>query len=460
MSVFPSSAIWIPDESEELQLRIFFIGHSGPSGHRGVQPTTVAIKSVFQWSTLVEDVKAFCRSCIHCVLTLGGLRVPRPFGPAVHGTEPNDLLLFNFLEIGPSNTDAKYLLLLRDDFSSYSGLIPFASANANNTADALIEWATTLTAPKMLMSDEGTHFKKATIRKLARGLKTPHHFTLPYTPWRNGSVERLGREVLRLFRGIMSELQLTLDEWTDIVPVVQHALNNAPSPQRQGLCPITIFAGTEPSSPIASFKRAETGKIVTFDNAVEQHLTNLTSVKERLAELHQMIENTLERNRSRSREAASTGILPNFSEGDYVLVAKDDFSRGQKLSLRWRGPRRIVSAKSDYVYHVEDLRTGLTEDIHIGRLKFYSDDSLDTTAIMSHNISSETGMTAARLMGTEESPDGLLVHVRWKGLPHSEDTFEPILKVYEDVPVMLLNLLKRKNMPNSLVRLAKSAIGL
>lgn len=89
--IFPSSAIWIPDEAEELQLRICIIGHTGPAGYRGVQSTTAAVKTVFQWSTLAEDMQTFCKSCIHSASTLGGVRVPRPFGRAIHGTEPNDL---------------------------------------------------------------------------------------------------------------------------------------------------------------------------------------------------------------------------------------------------------------------------------------------------------------------------------------------------------------------------------
>lgn len=61
----------------------------------------------------------------------------------------------------------------------------------------------------------------------------------------------------------------------------------------------------------------------------------------------------------------------------------------------------------------------MTEDVHITRLKLYAEDSLNTTAITSHVIPSETGMPVARLMGIKEFDDGLLVHVRWKGLPHS-----------------------------------------
>ena len=42
----------------------------------------------------------------------------------------------------------------------------------------------------------------------------------------------------------------------------------------------------------------------------------------------------------------------------------------------------MVKALSDYAYQVEDLRTGLVEDVHGSRLKFYHDSTLDTDAIM------------------------------------------------------------------------------
>ena len=133
---------------------------------------------------------------------------------------------------------------------------------------------------------------------------------------------------------------------------------------------------------------------------------------------------------------------------------------GEKLAMRWRRPRRIIKALNDYVFQVEDLRNGTTKDIHGTRLKFYSDRSLDTRATMSHVLSSETGMPVARLMRLVDSPDGLLVQVRWRGLCDSEDTLEPIGRVYEDVPQLLWKLLRRKNTPSNLVAKARRVLAL
>ncbi len=91
---------------------------------------------------------------------------------------------------------------------------------------------------------------------------------------------------------------------------------------------------------------------------------------------------------------------------------------------------------------------------------FYSDAALDTESILPHVLSSETGMPLSRLLGLKKGKKGLFVQVRWKVLPHEEDTLEPIVKVYEDVPAMLKKLLDRKSTKPSLVTEAKSVLGL
>lgn len=58
------------------------------------------------------------------------------------------------------------------------------------------------------MYDGTTHFKNETVRVVFKVLKVPHHFTLASCPWSNGAVERLGRELIRVYRSVLSELQI------------------------------------------------------------------------------------------------------------------------------------------------------------------------------------------------------------------------------------------------------------
>jgi hypothetical protein len=48
---------------------------------------------------------------------------------------------------------------------------------------------------------------------------------------------------------------------------------------------------------------------------------------------------------------------PNFQVGDFVLVAEHRKSGVSKLQVKWKGPRRVASVESDYVFVVENLLT-------------------------------------------------------------------------------------------------------
>lgn len=97
-------AIWIPDTAIHLQVHRCIIAHTGPSGRRGMQATTQLLSRTFKYSTLSPAITSFIRACIHFLSTIGGEKVPRPFGPSVHGTAASDLLQCDYVEIGPSGT--------------------------------------------------------------------------------------------------------------------------------------------------------------------------------------------------------------------------------------------------------------------------------------------------------------------------------------------------------------------
>lgn len=203
-----------------------------------------------------------------------------------------------------------------------------------------------------------------------------------------------------------------------------------------------------------------TGSPVVVTDLVHERTINMASLQDRIEALNPEIASALYENRKRSRIAAEKGVPANFSAGDFVLVAREHFNEGEKLYLRWRGPRRVVSAINDWVYLVEDLRNGELSEVHATRLKFYRDSSLHETAILSHVLSSETGMQVQRLLRLIETTDGIKVAVRWQGLTRDDDTEEPLHNVYEDVPTLLKKLLTRKSTPLALAAKARRELGL
>ena len=117
-------AIWIPPEDTNLQRRICIFGHCGRGGQRGIGTTYKNIRDYFYWRNMKSDISVFCYTCLHCQSTIGGLRIPRPLGHTLHADKPNNLIHFDFLYMYPGEGDMKYVLIIKDDHSSYIMLEP------------------------------------------------------------------------------------------------------------------------------------------------------------------------------------------------------------------------------------------------------------------------------------------------------------------------------------------------
>ena len=59
--------------------------------------------------------------------------------------------------------------------------------------------------PRVWVSDTATHFKNRVIAQLSDALKVDHRFAVTYTPWSNGTCERMVREVVRALKSTLSE---------------------------------------------------------------------------------------------------------------------------------------------------------------------------------------------------------------------------------------------------------------
>ena len=105
--------------------------------------------------------------------------------------------------------------------------------------------------------------------------------------------------------------------------------------------------------------------------ALRRHVAGVVAAQ---AELHKQVLDKVQASRDRQRASASRGVLPNFSVGEYVLVARVRRSgTTPKLLMTWTGPPwRVVSAEQQHVYGVQNIVSGV-RDVHVARLRFYAD---------------------------------------------------------------------------------------
>ena len=441
--------LYVPNQDEELQLRMAVSAHSGFGGHRGYTTTLEILKEKLHWDNMEGDVKSFVNGCLVCLLSSSGNHVRRPLGTQIHAERVGELLHFDFLYVGESTNHMEYVLLLKDDFSGYCFLRACQKADAATTAEVLMEYFTTFVPVLQWFSDQGTHFKNEVMELLANSLGVKHHFSTPYVPWSNGTVESVCKQFLRVMRAFSAEFRIPESDWPTTVPAVQSIINNSPSRRLGNRAPITVHTGMEPGNPLnlalSAINYSDADSVQ--DAQVMQEL-KIVDLLDSLDRMHRNVNEVLSETRKSAveRHNARTGVHPcNLVVGDYVVVARVKGPR-TKMSANWVGPRRIVECLSGFVYRVENLITGETEDIHISRIKHYADSMVGTSVQLKEiaDFSDRVWYSVDKIKNLRENDGVFELLVSWKGLSDSGDSWEPLNVMQEDVPSKVRQYFKRK----------------
>ena len=156
---------------------------------------------------------------------MAGETIPRPLGHSIHAELPNEVLYFDFCYIGRSSSGEVYILILKDDFSSYVWFFTCVAAHAEATSDCLIEWFSTFGTVKQRESDRVSHFRNQLVLEIWKRMHCAHQFTLAYFPRTSGSVEVVCRELLQAMKASLSEFGMLFKMWNTAVPIMQSILN-------------------------------------------------------------------------------------------------------------------------------------------------------------------------------------------------------------------------------------------
>lgn len=240
----------------------------------------------------------------------------------------------------------KYLSVIRDDLSSFTELFPCPTAAF--AAECLFDWICRYGIPSTFVSDRGSHFLNSLIEDLCLKLHFRHHFTLAYCPWSNGTIEVVNRRILHVLRSLLSELRLESADWPILLPLVRFALNHSSPPDRPAA--VALFCGLPPSSPLESIWNPKKQSLIPVPLGSEQLFSLVEDLRQSLLQWHKKVEEKRESRRQAANTGRKSAKLPNFSLGDFVLVSNTSNVPRSKLKVIWKGPFRIVSVDSDYIY--------------------------------------------------------------------------------------------------------------
>jgi hypothetical protein len=446
--VTDQNQIWIPNES--LAERILIIAHTGSSGHRGYDSTKKIIRDRFWWKDFLSDIKFFVSKCLHCLQTYSGT-IPRPFGEQIHGKHPNEVIHYDFLIIFNI-----YILIIRDDISGFTRVRHCEHADSTAVATHLLEWIADFGIPKIQVSDQGSHFKNKVITEINKQLKSQHHFTTAYSPFANGSIEIIVKDFSTTVQKLRIETKTPIRKWLSLLPMIQFALNHSPRKDKCNLSPIEIMTGIKPSNALdaifAPFNTNFSTKPMTLDE-LQTHVTELSSS---LALMHKAVDEQVSSKRAANRRRRlKIAKQINFGLGDFVLISIPKQKIRNKMQIIWSGPYKIVEVLSDHVFKVESRDTSKTEIVHAQRMRFYCENDMLSEEFQTYEIDESEKFEISELLDIKTTTSGYSILVSWLGFDSSDNSWEPINQIYEDIPLILHDFLIRKRMDhvwNDLIR--------
>ncbi|ETV85910.1 hypothetical protein H257_02439 [Aphanomyces astaci] len=115
--------------------------------------------------------------------------------------------------------------------------------------------------------------------------KVHHDLTLAYCLWRNGTVQRMNRDILQVIRVMLRDYQLDEKEWHYLLPVVQFNFNQTPTLSLANKSPMELFTALNPATPLDVVQRGRCVKgslrsqVATLGHPEEQREAHTLRVK-------------------------------------------------------------------------------------------------------------------------------------------------------------------------------------
>ncbi|GMF42754.1 unnamed protein product [Phytophthora fragariaefolia] len=433
--------LWVPTEATDLLHRLCIIAHCGPQGHRGRDAMLAHLGRIFHVPNLRHCVDRFLASCLLCHHVNGGEVVPRPWRETYRCNERNQALHWDFLYLGESFGDLKYLLVLKDDASHYCELVKCELPTSTVAADAIMDWHSRFGTPRDWISDPGTHFKNDVINKLCAQLKCTQIFSPTYSPWINGSVERVNRDILQVLRVLILDYKLNHRDWPGLIPIVQANLNHTAVPSLAGKTPGELFTGLEPPSSLQAVNLGpEVTQSVQPARTSAEIEASLAQLRASVKDMHRAVADAGLKQTLLNKKQERCDNMVNFSIDGYVLRSRVDEKGQNKLLVTWIGPYVVTTAQAHNVFEVKHLVTGEKLEVHASRLKFFADKDLEITEELLEHVTADGIILRVRELVQHQWNDrsrSYEILVAWHGLETIDDSWEPLAGLYKDLSALV-----------------------
>ena len=329
--------------------------HDDPTGaHFAFQTIYDKIKKRYFWNTLYKDVKEYCQTCDSCQRR-GGPKRNNNLSPI----QPSDIFARWGIDIvGPlpvTERGNRYIVVAMDYFSRWPEARPLKIANAISVVEFIYdEIICRFSTPRIIQSDQGTHFVNEVIANLSAKFRIKHKLSSPYHPQSNGLVERFNRT---LCEGI-AKIGDTLYDWDKFIQPVLFAYRIKPL-RISKKSPYEIVYGKDPVLPD---DRPQDNQMM---------IDRLTDLIDKVPHLRQSAKKAIIEAQERLAEKFKIDKPKQFEIRDLVLYfdKAKSMSHSTKFEDKWKGPFKVIKVLPKGAYHLEGIRTTVNGNL----LKKYHD---------------------------------------------------------------------------------------
>eukprot|EP00924_Labyrinthula_sp_SR-Ha-C_P009080 maker-scaffold_2-augustus-gene-12.59-mRNA-1 protein AED:0.38 eAED:0.40 QI:0/0/0/0.5/0/0.5/2/0/392 len=130
-----------------------------------------------------------------------------------------------------------------------------------------------------------------------------------------------------------------------------------------------------------------------------------------------------------------------FGVGEFVWLSEKEAREGRrdKLKPRWCGPYQVIECISEHIYVIQDV-DGKKKTRHSMLLTPYAPIGFLPNPATSLVYRMDKGkLELDKLMKLVKDDEGQLKFLcRWRGFSENDDTFEPALTIFEDLPYLVI----------------------
>ena len=312
------------------------------SGHNGFPRTYSAIRRLYYWKGIKEDVHQHCTNCYTCQLhrTAAVKFEAKHFKPSM---KPMDFITMDL--IGefhpPSSNGNRYALTKVCMLPGFTWCIPIKSKKASDVARAYMQHVySVLGGSTKILTDNGTEFKNEVFKEMLQSLGTEKLIhSPPYRPQSNGRIKGFHHYL----KACIAKHMRAGVEWDEVTTMATAAYNHFPN------------MSTKESAFFLMYRRDPVNKLSAILNATRRYLGDVTGFPdlEALKNMYQMVAQQLMNSRECYVKSNRYNKIPNHGilVGDLVLV-KDHTVKS--FAPKYKEDSRIVQIYGTNALQVSD----------------------------------------------------------------------------------------------------------